>query len=558
MTEITTFQVQLTRHALLDCLPLRFGLVLSDGIFTATGVQDEQGTQNQKPREQKQGIRHFIGSLSSNGERLIDDARIVVAPPRHFQHYPQAVSVMLSDSSLAARTVSDLIRAFRERGDLTPEWIAENLHPLYAQGNIRDETEVFTELLRMGVANAKRELSTELEEIKVREQQYIKEIEDLDQRLKEQAENAITQDIKQDPQYKNEAVDISPIATLDRVWVAERQKYNGQSTNCTFLSFKEGLPVRKMDAWADPTGQKTELAKRLIGKQVWTTTWQPERFDRLEWFRNIYEVTSPKKRAMEAVTYFKETAPQNLPTNTTQPNLDFIRLSENWKIALQNYLSTVEAQQNLRGLRSFLRSQKGKFHPKGDLIFRALNELPFEQVRVVILGNDPYPKSTQATGLSFSTPKNMPLARSVRNIYRGIVQDIGGQVPSHGNLEHLVPQGVLLLNRKLTTATQDVYDTTAHANVGWEEFTNAIIRTLSDHHEKLIFFLWGNVAKEVNGLIDARHCVLRAPHPSWEPGGDCPFLTSGKGQFLKANAELETTASPQPITWFPQEDNIPF
>ena len=310
-----------------------------------------------------------------------------------------------------------------------------------------------------------------------------------------------------------------------------------------------------MDAWADPTGQKTELAKRLIGKQVWTTTWQPERFNRLEWFRNIHPVTPSEEGGLEPALYNKDAPPKTLPTKVTTSNLEFIRLSDSWKNALSNYLGTEEAQQSLKGLRSFLKSQQGKFHPKGDLIFRALNELPFEKVRVIILGNDPYPKPTQATGLSFSTPKDMPLARSIRNIYQGIVQDIGGQIPSHGNLEHLVPQGVLLLNRKLTTATKDVYDTTAHANVGWENFTNVIIRTLSEQHEKLIFFLWGNVAKEVDSLIDARHCVLRAPHPSWEPDGDCPFLTSGKGPFLKANAELATTASPQPIFWFPEDDD---
>lgn len=181
--------------------------------------------------------------------------------------------------------------------------------------------------------------------------------------------------------------------------------------------------------------------------------------------------------------------------------------------------------------------------PPPKQVFNAFYQCPFEKVRVVILGQDPYHGKGQAHGLSFSVQDNVPIPPSLQNIYKEIKADTGASIPSSGNLERWAIQGVLLLNATLTVEQGNAG---SHQGLGWEEFTNAVIRTISDQKEHVVFMLWGKSAQEKNVLIDqTKHLVLKAAHPS-------PFSAHngffGCKHFSKANAYLETHGS-EPINW---------
>ncbi|KAL8137942.1 hypothetical protein V2J09_003943 [Rumex salicifolius] len=150
--------------------------------------------------------------------------------------------------------------------------------------------------------------------------------------------------------------------------------------------------------------------------------------------------------------------------------------------------------------------------PPSHLIFNALNTTPFPKVKVVILGQDPYHGPGQAMGLSFSVPEGVKIPSSLVNIFKELKQDLGCPIPSHGNLERWALQGVLLLNTVLTVRS---HQANSHAKKGWEQFTDAVIRTLSEKGKGVVFLLWGNSAQEKARLIDAtRHHILKAAHPS--------------------------------------------
>ncbi len=165
-------------------------------------------------------------------------------------------------------------------------------------------------------------------------------------------------------------------------------------------------------------------------------------------------------------------------------------------------------------LKQFLVEEKKRFtiYPPGDQIFSAFNFTPFDKVRVVIIGQDPYHGEGQAHGLCFSVFKDIKKPPSLLNIFKEIRNDLGFEIPSHGNLEKWARQGVLLLNATLTVrAHQAGY----HQKKGWENFTDAVIRKLSDEKEHLIFLLWGNFAIAKKELIDqSKHYILSSAHPS--------------------------------------------
>jgi uracil-DNA glycosylase len=154
----------------------------------------------------------------------------------------------------------------------------------------------------------------------------------------------------------------------------------------------------------------------------------------------------------------------------------------------------------------------GQVFPPQPQIFNALNLCPFEHVRVVILGQDPYHGVGQAHGLSFSVPDGIKTPPSLQNIYKEIKSDLGHNIPTSGNLEHWAKQGVLLLNATLTVESGKPG---SHQKLGWETFTDAIIIKISDEKEHVVFLLWGNFARSKKSLIDGtKHLVLEAPHPS--------------------------------------------
>ncbi len=188
-----------------------------------------------------------------------------------------------------------------------------------------------------------------------------------------------------------------------------------------------------------------------------------------------------------------------------------IKLQESWLSRLQDQFD----QQYMLKLREFLLTRKqhrAVIYPPGPQIFNALNSTPFEQVRVVILGQDPYHGPGQAHGLCFSVLPGVRIPPSLANIYREIQSDLGIVPPSHGNLQSWADQGVLLLNAVLTVERGQAG---SHQGKGWEVFTDAVVQSLTDGREGLVFMLWGSYAQKKGAVIDRRkHLVLKAPHPS--------------------------------------------
>ncbi len=151
-------------------------------------------------------------------------------------------------------------------------------------------------------------------------------------------------------------------------------------------------------------------------------------------------------------------------------------------------------------------------YPKGSNIFNAFNSTPFEKVKAVILGQDPYHGRGQAHGLSFSVTDGTPLPPSLQNIFKEIESDVGVAPPKSGNLQRWANQGVFLLNAVLTVRAGEA---ASHSKIGWIEFTDAVIRYLSNERSGIIFMLWGNFAKSKKDLIDSgKHFILEAAHPS--------------------------------------------
>ena len=182
-------------------------------------------------------------------------------------------------------------------------------------------------------------------------------------------------------------------------------------------------------------------------------------------------------------------------------------------------------------------------YPPGKLIFNAFNQCPFDKVKVVLLGQDPYHEPGQAHGLCFSVNEGVQFPPSLGNIFKEIHDDIGAPIPASGNLTRWAQQGVLLLNATLTVRE---HQAGSHQRQGWEEFTDAVIRILSDKREHLVFILWGSYAQSKSQLIDgSRHCILRSAHPSPLSAYRGFF---GNHHFSLANQYLRTNGI-QEIQW---------
>jgi uracil-DNA glycosylase len=197
-------------------------------------------------------------------------------------------------------------------------------------------------------------------------------------------------------------------------------------------------------------------------------------------------------------------------------------------------------------LKRFLLEERGRraaILPPGALIFNAFNHTPFNAVKVVLLGQDPYPTPGNAHGLCFSVLPGVAPPPSLQNMFSELKKDVGFKIPDHGNLEAWARQGVLLLNACLTVRA---FAPGSHQGRGWEEFTAAAIQRLSEKHADLVFLLWGRQAQMKEGLIDAkRHHILKAAHPS-PMSADRGFF--GCRHFSKTNALLKK-AGKSPIDW---------
>lgn len=208
------------------------------------------------------------------------------------------------------------------------------------------------------------------------------------------------------------------------------------------------------------------------------------------------------------------------------------QIEESWKSVLKDEFE----QQYFKTLKEFLLDEKSRYavYPPGGLIFNAFRLTPFDQVRVVLLGQDPYHGPGQAHGLCFSVPPGIASPPSLVNIFKEIERDLGIPVPAHGNLEKWARQGVLLLNATLTVRANQPG---SHQRKGWENFTNAVIGKLSEKRVGLVFLLWGKFAQEKEALIDTnRHYLLKAAHPSPYSAYNGFF---GCRHFSKTNAILQ-------------------
>jgi uracil-DNA glycosylase len=219
-----------------------------------------------------------------------------------------------------------------------------------------------------------------------------------------------------------------------------------------------------------------------------------------------------------------------------------VKINSTWKETLQDQFDQPYFEQIVAYLKQE-KSQGKTIYPAGPNIFSAFDTTPFDKVKVVILGQDPYHNPNQAHGLAFSVPQGIQPPPSLVNIYKEIKQDVGCSIPTHGNLEKLAKQGVLLLNAALTVIA---HTPMAHSKIGWHEFTNAVIKAVSEKKQHVVFLLWGAFAKSKQELIDnSKHLILTAAHPSPLSAHNGFF---GCRHFSKANDWLVAHGI-EPIDW---------
>lgn len=218
-----------------------------------------------------------------------------------------------------------------------------------------------------------------------------------------------------------------------------------------------------------------------------------------------------------------------------------VRIEPSWKEAL----SEEWGKPYFENLVAYVRQEYATtpVFPPADRIFAAFDACPFDRVKVVILGQDPYHEPGQANGLSFSVADGVPLPRSLQNIYRELAEDLGHTPPPSGNLEHWARQGVLLLNSTLTVRSGAAG---SHQGHGWEQFTDAAIHALASRRRGLVFILWGAYARRKCDFIDpSAHCIIASPHPSPLSAARGFF---GSRPFSRANSYLEACGE-RPIDW---------
>ncbi len=217
------------------------------------------------------------------------------------------------------------------------------------------------------------------------------------------------------------------------------------------------------------------------------------------------------------------------------------QIEKSWKeVLLDEFNKPYFAQ-----LKDFLIEEKKQYtiYPPGALIFNAFNQTPFDNVKVVLLGQDPYHGRGQAHGLCFSVPDGVQPPPSLINIFKEINSDLGSPVPQNGNLTRWTEQGVLLLNAILTVRAGQA---SSHREHGWEQFTDAVIKTISEQKTGVVFLLWGKYARSKKILIDSsKHLILEAPHPS-PYSADYGFF--GCKHFSKTNNYLIQQGK-EPIEW---------
>ncbi len=218
-----------------------------------------------------------------------------------------------------------------------------------------------------------------------------------------------------------------------------------------------------------------------------------------------------------------------------------VKIAEDWKEILQGEFDKPYFEELTRFVRSEYAA--GQIFPAGRNIFRAFDKCPFETLKVVVIGQDPYHGVGQANGLCFSVNDGVPFPPSLQNIFQEIRDDVGTPVPSSGNLDRWAEQGVLLLNSVLTVRA---HQAASHAGRGWEQFTDAVVRIIAERKQELVYMLWGSYAQRTGQMADpSRNLILKSVHPS-------PLSVYrgffGCRHFSQANAYLESVGK-TPIVW---------
>ncbi len=218
-----------------------------------------------------------------------------------------------------------------------------------------------------------------------------------------------------------------------------------------------------------------------------------------------------------------------------------VKIAEDWKALLADEFE----KPYFAELVEFVREEYGsrQIFPRGSNIFRAFDKCPFDKLKVVIIGQDPYHGEGQANGLCFSVNDGVQFPPSLRNIFQEVESDTGAPIPASGNLDRWAEQGVLLLNAVLTVRA---HEAASHAGRGWEQFTDAVVRAIAARREGVVYMLWGSYAQRKGAIADpARNCILKAVHPS--------PLSAYRGffgcrHFSQANAYLVARGQ-EPIVW---------
>lgn len=218
-----------------------------------------------------------------------------------------------------------------------------------------------------------------------------------------------------------------------------------------------------------------------------------------------------------------------------------VKIAEDWKALLADEFE----KPYFAELVEFVREEYGsrQIFPRGSNIFRAFDKCPFDKLKVVIIGQDPYHGEGQANGLCFSVNDGVQFPPSLRNIFQEVESDTGAPIPASGNLDRWAEQGVLLLNAVLTVRA---HEAASHAGRGWEQFTDAVVRAIATRRAGVVYMLWGSYAQRKGAIADpTRNCILKAVHPS--------PLSAYRGffgcrHFSQANAYL-TSRGEKPIVW---------
>ncbi|GMH39970.1 hypothetical protein BSKO_07874 [Bryopsis sp. KO-2023] len=319
--------------------------------------------------------------------------------------------------------------------------------------------------------------------------------------------------------------------------VAPTGEFLNEKEKSTAVSVNENLPLGEFRTGSkgqdgDENGDTVEQGEAPSGGKEGTSA-DGEGNESTDAQQGLILANRNSALARQAVTRAKEKG--------GHPKLNSLLVEKSWGEKLEAEFS----KPYMATLESFVEKEwsEGAVFPAPFDIFRALNSVPFERVRVVIIGQDPYHNTNQAMGLSFSVPKSEKVPSSLQNVYKEIMSDIGGTKPTHGDLTKWSLQGVLLLNAVLTVKA---HKANSHAKKGWENFTEAAISQLNKNRSGLVFILWGKFAQTRGKNVDtSKHLVLKSVHPSG--------LSANKGfygckHFSKTNAYLEKKGL-EPIDW---------